>query len=251
MQWYWLEDVFPQCDQFNCMHPRLVDRWRELAGRLPRQRLHFCSTDDAEDGMTVTYLLETAQQAGLTASISPIDEIGWNGAAFVDPQEEPLKAIFKLYPWECMVREEFGKFIETAGTIWIEPPWKMLLSNKGILPILWELYPGHPNLLEAHFDVPGQLQYWAGKPMLGREGANVAVHSPDGDWSSEGSYGAEGFVFQDLARIKSFDGKFPVIGSWMVGDAASGVGIRESSTPITTNSSQFVPHLFDRLKAEC
>jgi glutathionylspermidine synthase len=245
VQWYWLEDVFPQRDQFNSLHPRLVERWRELAGRLPRQRLHFCSTDDAEDGMTVTYLLETAQQAGLTASISPIDEIGWNGAAFVDPQEEPLTAIFKLYPWEWMVREEFGKFIETASAIWIEPPWKMLLSNKGILPILWQLYPGHPNLLEAYFDVPGQLQYWAGKPMLGREGANVAVHSPDGNWSSNGSYGAEGFVFQDLARIKSFDGKFPVIGSWMVGDAASGMGIRESSTPITSNTSQFVPHLFD------
>jgi glutathionylspermidine synthase len=109
--------------------------------------------------------------------------------------------------------------------------------------------PRHPNLLEAHFDahfnVRGQLQYWARKPMLGREGANVAVHSPDGDWSSDGSYDAEGFVFQDLARIKSFDGKFPVIGSWVVGEAASGMGIRESSTPITMNSSQFVPHLFE------
>jgi glutathionylspermidine synthase len=55
----------------------------------------------------------------------------------------------------------------------------------------------------------------------------------------------DGVSDEDLARIKSFDGKFPVIGSWVVGEAASGVGIRESSTPITTNSSQFVPHLFN------
>lgn len=245
VQWHWLEDVFPRRDQFNSLHPRLVDRWRALAPSLPGERVHFCSTDDVEDGMTVTYLLETAQQAGLGTSISPIDEIGWDGEAFVDSREEPLTAIFKLYPWEWMVREEFGKFIETAGAIWIEPAWKMLLSNKGILPVLWQLYPGHPNLLEAHFDFPAELEYWARKPLLGREGANVALHSPGGDWSTDGAYGGEGFVFQDLARLKDFDGTFPVIGSWLVGDEASGIGIRESSTPITTNTSQFVPHLFD------
>jgi glutathionylspermidine synthase len=40
-----------------------------------------------------------------------------------------------------------------------------------------------------------------------------------------------------------------VIGSWVIGheegNAAWGMGIRESAMPITTNASQFVPHLFD------
>ena len=65
--------------------------------------------DDAEDGMTVTYLQDTAQQAGLEASIFPIDEIGWDGQSFVGPDDQPLGAVFKLYPWEWMVREEFGQ----------------------------------------------------------------------------------------------------------------------------------------------
>ena len=104
---------------------------------------------DTEDEMTVTYLLDTATQAGLSASMFPIDDIGWDGANFVGPDERPLSSVFKLYPWEWMVREEFGAHLGASSTIWVEPAWKMLLSNKGLLPVLWKLFPHHPNLLEA------------------------------------------------------------------------------------------------------
>ncbi len=249
VQWYWLQDKFPRCDQFNSLHERLIALWKELAPILPGGRIDLCSMDDLEDGMTVTYLQDTALQAGLAADCFAIDEIGWDGTAFVGPDERPLGAVFKLYPWEWMVREEFGQFLAAAPTVWIEPAWKMLLSNKGILPVLWELYPGHPNLLEARFEGPGTMASWVRKPLLGREGANIAMHRPEGDFETDGAYGAEGFVYQELARIACFDGKYPVVGSWVIGhepgNAAAGVGIRESDTPVTTNLSQFVPHLFD------
>jgi len=248
-QWYWLQDRFPKRDQFNSLHERLVALWKELAPYLPGRRIDFCSMDDAEDGMTVTYLQDTAQQAGLTAAAFPIHEIGWNGAAFVGPDNRPLGAVFKLYPWEWMAREELGKHVGAAGTLWIEPAWKMLLSNKGLLPVLWKLYPRHPYLLEASFDGPGLLLSWVKKPLLGREGANITLHQPGKDVETAGNYGAEGFIYQDLAPLRSFDGMYPVAGSWVIGheegNVAGGMGIRESATPITTNMSQFVPHLFD------
>ena len=249
VQWYWLQDVFPHRDQFNSLHEKLIALWKELTPYLPGGRIDFCSMDDAEDGMTVTYLQDTAQQAGLTAKIFPIDEVGWNGSAFVGPDNLPLGAIFKLYPWEWMVREEFSRHLGKDATVWIEPPWKMLLSNKGLLPVLWELYPRHPYLLEAHFDGPRLMMSWVKKPLLGREGANITLHQPGKDIETPGEYGQEGFVYQDLASIRNFDGKYPVLGSWLIGheegNVACGVGIRESDTPITTNTSQFVPHLFD------
>jgi len=248
VQWYWLQEVFPDRDQFNSLHERLVALWKELASYLPNNRIDLCSMDDAEDGMTVTYLQDTAQQAGLASSIFPINEIGWNGANFVGPDDQALGAVFKLYPWEWMVREEFGKHLGMAPTLWIEPAWKMLLSNKGLLPVLWELYPRHPYLLEARFDSPGLLMSWVRKPLLGREGANITLHQPGRDLETGGDYGAEGFIYQDLAPLKSFDGVYPVIGSWVIGheegNVAGGMGIRESDTPLTTNTSRFVPHLF-------
>ena len=252
VQWYWLEDVFPAADQFNSIHERLIARWRELAPYLPGRRVDFCSMDDLEDGMTVTYLMDTARQAGLAASIFPIDEIGWDGERFLGPHAQPLEAVFKLYPWEWMVREEFGAHLAKARTIWMEPAWKMLLSNKGILPVLWELYPGHPNLLQAHFDSPEGLTSWVRKPLLGREGANITLHASTVDVATEGEYGDEGFVYQELAPLKQFQGRFPVIGSWVIGDSgaktegapAAGIGVRESESPIITNTSHFVPHLF-------
>jgi glutathionylspermidine synthase len=249
VQRYWLQDVFPKHQQFNSLHERLIATWKELMPDLPGRRIDFCSIDDAEDRMTVTYLQDTAQQAGLTASIFPIDKIGWNGNTFLGPDDLPLSAVFKLYPWEWMVREEFGKHIGRAGTLWIEPPWKMLLSNKGILPVLWKLYPRHPYLLEASFDGPGLMMSWVRKPLLGREGANIRLHQPGKDIETGGDYGAEGFVYQELAPLKSLDGMYPVLGSWLIGhkegNAAGGMGIREASMPITTNTSHFVPHLFD------
>jgi glutathionylspermidine synthase len=35
-----------------------------------------------------------------------------------------------------------------------------------------------------------------------------------------------------------------VIGSWIVGEEPAGIGMREDSTPITKNTSRFVPHHF-------
>ena len=215
VQWYWLRETHPACDQFNSIHDRLIARWKELAAHLPDGRVNFCSIDDAEDGMTVAYLLDTARQAGIAASMFPIDEIGWNGVNFVAPDDRPLGAVFKLYPWEWMVREDFAKHLGQDRTIWIEPPWKMLLSNKGILPVLWELYPEHPNLLEARFDEPGRMEAWVRKPLLGREGANITLHGSGFDIETDGDYGAEGFIFQELAPTASFNGMHS---DWELGD---------------------------------
>jgi glutathionylspermidine synthase len=245
VQWCWLQDVFPSRDQFNSIHERLIARWKELGALVPDHRVDFCSIDDAEDGMTVTYLQDTAQQAGLAASIFPIDEIGWNGINFVGPDELPLGAVFKLCPWEWMVREDFGKHLGSDRTIWIEPPWKMLLSNKGMLPVLWELYPRHPNLLEARFDDPGKMTEWVRKPLLGREGANITQHQAAADVETAGHYGAEGFIFQEMAALNRLNGMHAVIGSWVIGhaeDSSCGIGVRESESPIITNASRFVPH---------
>ena len=119
--------------------------------------------------MTVTYLSETAMQAGFDTRILAMDQIGWNAqAGFVDHEDRPIRSIFKLYPWEWMVHEAFGGHVLDArqGITWIEPIWKMLWSNKGLLAILWDLFPGHRNLLPARLHDPAGMTTHVRKPLF-------------------------------------------------------------------------------------
>src|SRR5271163_1063314 len=178
IQWNWLKEVSPALeavshlgnpDQFNSIHEKLIAKWRDIDPYLSKP-IYFAALDNPEDQLTVTYLRDTAQQAGLDTLQMFMQEIGWNDdqQSFLDPDEHPMFSIFKLYPWEAMLQEEFGPHaLATYQVIrWIEPIWKMLLSNKGILPILWQLYPNHELLLEAHFDSPNTMRDYVRKPLI-------------------------------------------------------------------------------------
>ena len=252
VQWHWLEDVRPDSDQFNSLHEKLIDRWRELKGPGAARPLWFaCVQGNDEDFDNTEYLRDTALQAGWDARALGIADLGWDAATgrFVDLDDVPAERIFKLYPWEWMVREAFAPHLLLQTAHWIEPPWKMLLSNKALLAVLWELNYGHPNLLPAYFTPNRFAGEYVKKPLLSREGANVTLNRRLGVVREPGGYGAEGWVYQGYAPLPGYDtpsGKrYAVIGAWIVGDAAAGVGIREDDSPITKNTSRFVPHYFE------
>ena len=58
------------------------------------------------------------------------------------------------------------------------------------------------------------------------------------------SYGDEGFVYQAYQPLPVFDGNHALVGSWVIDGQSAGMCIREDSSPITSNSSSFVPHYF-------
>jgi glutathionylspermidine synthase len=255
VQWYWLQDFNAALDQFNSIHEKLIDYWRFLAPFLrPGKTIHYTGMlSNLEDHITLQYLRDTAEQADYKTFLLDITSIGWENEKkiWVDEENNPMTNIFKLYPWEWLVKEEFGAHLleDTAKSFWIEPPFKMLLSNKGILPILWELYPDHPNLLPAYFADDARKSEIADncaiKPLLSREGANIDLISKGVHITTGGDYGSEGVIYQALAPLPNFSDNYPVIGSWMIGQEPAGMGIRESDTLITTNTSRFVPHVIE------
>ncbi|GAA1097281.1 glutathionylspermidine synthase family protein [Nocardiopsis composta] len=250
-QWHWMQDVHPGLDQWNSVHERLVDRWAEIGPRLGGGLVHFAWTNEDETGeeaLTTAYIQETAAQAGLPVREVALEDIGWDQRrqAFVDLQEAPLGAAFKLYPWEWLVKDRFGPLVlqNLDRVPWVEPIWKMVLSNKALLAVLWELYPGHPNLLPAYLGDPGPLDSYIAKPLLGREGASMSIVTPGGELERRpGGYGAEGYVYQEFLALPEFEGQRPVLGTWVVGDGSAGLGIRETSNLITDDTSSFVPHV--------
>lgn len=94
--------------------------------------------------------------------------------------------LFNVYPKEWLINEitqdgmlrfDFEKLRS------IEPFWKLIVGNKALLPLLWSMYPNHPNLLPAYFDDPqSELgadfdtnMKWVSKPLFGREGLGVML----------------------------------------------------------------------------
>lgn len=254
VQWFWLKDIEEKegkkFDQFNSIHESLIDYWKYLKEYLNKGKLHFtCVKKSLEDLTTVEYMRDCAIQAKLDTKLIFIDDIGWDNdkKVFTDLENEEIKNIFKLYPYEWLVHEEFGKNIDSDvnKTLWIETAWKMILSNKAILPILWHLYPNNELLLKSYFD-KGDLVDYVKKPILSREGSNIEIVKGNKTIEeTKGEYGHEGFVYQELFNLPEHDGYYPILGSWIVGQNSVGIGIRASKNLITNNTSVFVPHLIN------
>jgi glutathionylspermidine synthase len=248
IQYDWLQAQFPQGDQFNSIHTALVQRWQTIAQQaLTNYPVHFTYVADQwEDLGNTDYMRATAEQAGLSTIILAIENIGWDERLrqFVDEQNEVIHHLFKLYPWEWLLDDPYGAFLADTAMRIHEPAWKLVLSNKAILPILWELFPGHPNLLPAYTSPERLMGQYVKKPAFSREGANIEICQGDPQTliCSGGPYDQKNSIYQALYPLPCFDGNYTVIGSWVIGGKAAGIGIREDKSLITKDTSRFIPH---------
>ena len=141
-----------------------------------------------------------------------------------------------------------GPLLRKRREQWVEPLWKSILSNKGLMPLLWRFFPGHPNLLASWFDGE-KPQIAAGesyvrKPIYSREGGNVTIFDGQNNVvdHADGDYADEPMIYQAFQPLPRFGDSYTLIGSWIVDDEACGMGIREDNTLITKDTSRFVPH---------
>lgn len=244
-QWGWVRETCPEADQFNRLHERLIGQWSTIREQASSDLLHLVCLDQSdEDRQTVIYLADTANQAGWRVQTLPIEQIGWEPGSrrFVDRRNEPISVLFKLYPWEWMCQDAFADQLSRSSMLVLEPAWKQVLSHKGLLALLWEWYPDHPNLLPAFFSGPGGCSAYVRKPFWSREGANITIVNGQEVLTTDGPYDAQTSVFQQYMPLPAFDGWHPVIGAWVIGDEPAGIGIREDRGLIHGNQSRFVPH---------
>jgi glutathionylspermidine synthase len=254
-QWLWLEDMVNQgkirrdADQCNLLQELLISRFQQLATYQPGQTLHLCCCKDSvEDRGTVQYLEDCAREAGLSTTFVYVEDIGLNTQGqFTDLTDKPIHWIFKLYPWEFMFREEYAANIQAASVNWLEPMWKSIISNKALLPLLWKMFPSHPNLLPAYFaddkDL-STLKDYVIKPIFAREGANITiVQNGRQTLRTEGPYGDEGVIYQAYHPLPKFGQHYTLVGSWLINQEAAGISIREDVSRVTQDMSRYVPHI--------
>ncbi|MCL7463765.1 glutathionylspermidine synthase family protein [Phaeovulum sp. NW3] len=254
-QWLWLEQqvaagVLPEgADQFNGIHEALVARFAEIFAR--GTEVHFAAmVNQPEDYATVEALAWAAREAGLGAHYTDLEQIGLTTEGqFADAESRVIGSLFKLYPWEDLLRDDFAAHVVPSGCRFVEPPWKALVSNKAILPMLWQMFPGHPNLLPAVFEADlasADADLFVNrviKPVFSREGASVEILSGGQIVEAAGdtTYGGARIV-QAYQPLPVLDGFRPVIGAWIVGHNCVGIGLREDRSRITQNLSRFKPH---------
>ena len=252
-QWTWLEQAIDRritpsrADQFNSIHERLIEAWKKLGQGRP---LHLTGTvDNLEDAGTLAYLEDTAAQAGLATTLIDIQDIGWrDDGNFVDLDNRAIAFAFKLYPWEWMFHDAFGARLAATPTRWIEPPWKAILSNKGILAA-------------AVGDVSASPEFAAGL-FRGRSGrrfarrllrAQAAVFPRRGQcragqrrrrrWrNSKGRMAPRVLSGRPMRHCRVFQISIRCSAAGWSTTPPCGLSIREDENPITGNTSRFLPH---------
>lgn len=250
-----------------------------------------------EDVMNVTYLADACNEAGYNVRVICVEDIklGFDGRFYVPKAElctsinevipehedyatedlEHLDVCFFLYPYEFVWEgnqdwakamfadmENVGKFDAdgkyVGGTVWFEAPYKMLWSNKAILPVLWDLFKDDPYksqyLIPSWFvgDKPKSVRDWVEKPIFAREGASIKIYRNGKlDHETAGDYGSNDrndYIVQELWAPPEFEDHngqqlHTITGVWMIDGEPAGMGLREDDTLVTTNLGYFVPHI--------
>ncbi len=244
VQTQWREQVWPGKSDFSKIHQTLLKTWRAI--ETPIHLLTFEHPVKIESNINIAYYVETIRESGGIATTVPFSKLTWDGKYFRDQDNMAIQTLVKLYAWEHLIYDLLLLQKNEPKTQIIEPIWKMILSNKALLVLLWELFPDHPNLLPAYFHCEPLYNNYAKKPLFGRMGENITLREANGKVTSSSGHFAQGTpVYQQLHPLPNMDGNYPTIGSWVIGGVAAGIGIREDITPITNEDSRQVPYFID------
>ncbi len=246
--------------QFNTLYEALVDNFKRLVTldesieefdeRYDGWKFLFTSIkDNTEEENTVRLMQHIAEEAGYITEFAYIDEIEFGQEDGIVYQDETYELWFKLIPWEDIAFDEpdlamqLGNIIHHQKAIIFNPAYTLMFQCKGILKILWDLYPNHPLLLESSFE-PLKDQKQIVKPVFGREGESITILDEDGSIlaKKEGDYANHKMVYQAYTQLPTDQtGASYQAGLFYVYESCA-LGFRKGGL-ILDNMSKFVGHI--------
>lgn len=224
-----------------------TDRFEEL---YQGWRILFSSIEgNDEEEVTTKLLRRMADDAGFLTGFSFLDEVLFDNESICDKQNQDYEYWFKLFPWEDIAIEEgelaltLQNILESQSAIIINPAYTLLFQSKGMLKVLYDLFPDSPYLLETAYE-PLTNKAYVEKKVFGREGANTKFVNIDGSVAAqtEGEYGHYKSVFQEAVDFPQDEaGNYYQAGVFFAYEAC-GLGFRRGGK-ILDNMSKFVGHL--------
>ncbi|OQX50287.1 MAG: glutathionylspermidine synthase [Epsilonproteobacteria bacterium 4484_20] len=261
VQWAILkQNSMEETAQFNALYEALLDNFKRLVtldedvsdfeNRYEGWKFLFTSIrGNSEEENTVRLLQHIAAEAGYDTQFAYIDEIEFSAEEGIFYNEENYELWFKLIPWEDIALEEsdlamlLTNIVKNQKAIIFNPAYTLLFQSKGMLKILWDLYPEHPLLLETSFE-PLEKKKQVEKPIFGREGGNITIVNADNsvDEQVTGEYSNHKMVYQAYTELpKDPEGLSYQAGVFYAYEAC-GLGFRKGGK-ILDNMSKFVGHI--------
>ncbi|SFV59190.1 Similarity with glutathionylspermidine synthase, group 2 [hydrothermal vent metagenome] len=262
VQWATLkQNNLEESNQFNSLYESLVDNFKRLITleesvedfeeRYEGWKFLFTSIkDNSEEEQTVRLMQHIANEAGYDTEFAYIDDIEFGDEEGIVYQGENYQLWFKLIPWEDIAIDEpdlamiLGNIISNQQAIIFNPAYTLMFQSKGMLKILWDLYPNHPLLLETSFE-PLDNKKYVSKPIFGREGANVSIVENGNILESvDGEYANHQLIYQEYTELaKDIKGDSYQAGLFFVYESCS-LGFRKGGL-ILNNMSKFVGHIVE------
>lgn len=261
VQWALLkQNGLEETAQFNGVYEAILDNFKRLVtleenvdtfeARYEGWKFLFTSVrGNSEEENTVRLLQHIATEAGYITEFAYMDEVEFDENEGIFYNQEQYELWFKLIPWEDIALEEpdlamiLTNIIKNQKAIIFNPPYTLLFQSKGLLKILWDLYPNHPLLLETSFE-PLQNTKQVQKPVFGREGESVRILDENTTLieGTEGEYDNHKMVYQAYVELPSDSKKSSYQAGLFFAYESCGVGFRKGGK-ILNNSSKFVGHL--------
>ena len=201
-----------------------------------------------EDENTTKLLQMMADDAGFHTAFAYADEVEFAPEDGIFYNDERYEYWFKLIPWEMIAIEEsdlariLTSIMENQKAIILNPAYTLMFQSKGMMKILWDLFPGHPLLLETSFEPLNKKQVQ--KPFFGREGGGVRILDARGEvlHTGDDAYADQPSVYQEYVELpRDEKGRRYQAGVFFAYEGC-GLGFRRGGE-ILDNGSKFVGHL--------
>ena len=260
LQWALLkENNMDEDKQFNNAYEAIKNNFKRLVtldeevlsfdDNYDGWKILFSSVEgDDEEEATTRLLQQIATDAGFNTSFEYLENVRFDEDGIFDAQDNNYEYWFKLFPWEDIATDEpelatvLTNIMQNQKAILLNPAYTLLFQSKGMLKILWDLYPNHPLLLKTSYEPLDTLH--VEKCVFGREGANTKIIDKDGTIleQTDGEYDNYKKVYQEYVDFpKDSQGSKYQAGVFFAYESCA-LSFRKGGE-IMDNMSKFVGHV--------
>ncbi len=260
------------CDVGRCAGDGLTE---SLISAWKRSRvdgvLHIMRDNDLEETYHALYMKTAIEKAGIDCKIiTGLSGLRWDDDGCVtDADGVRINWVWKTWAWETAIdqiraecsdddedlrlhrnrdrRRSPPRLVDVLlrpEVMVFEPLWTLIASNKAILPILCELYPGHPNLLDTRYDLTPEMAEngHVVKPIVGRCGSNIEIVDGENGLveATAGQFDDRDRIYQELFPLAWIDGDNVQVSTFTVGGKYAGSCVRVDPSPIITTHSDLL-----------